>query len=265
MDLGLRGKTAIVAAASQGLGRGVAKALAAEGASVVMFSRNEAAIQSAADEVQAAAGQGGRVLGVAADVTRTADLERLVKTTGDTLGGVDILFNNAGGPKPGMFDTLTDDDWQGAFELNLMSAIRLTRLCLPSMRAKHWGRVITSTSSSVKQPLPTLMLSNAVRSATTAWSKTLSDQVAPDGITVNTLAPGRIETERILQIDSDIAQRTGRSRQEVERDALATIPLRRYGRPEEFGAAAAFLASEQAAYITGVTLLVDGGLFRGTY
>jgi 3-oxoacyl-[acyl-carrier protein] reductase len=146
-----------------------------------------------------------------------------------------------------------------------MSAIRLTRLCLPHMRARHWGRVITSTSSSVKQPLPTLMLSNAVRSATTSWSKTLSDQVAQDGITVNTLAPGRIDTERIRQLDDDTAQRQGRQREEVERDSLAAIPLRRYGRPEEFGAAAAFLASEPAAYITGVTLLVDGGLFRGTY
>jgi 3-oxoacyl-[acyl-carrier protein] reductase len=265
MDLGLRGKTAIVAAASQGLGRGVAQALAAEGANVVMFSRTEAAIQAAASEVQAAASEGGRVLGLASDATRTADLERVVKTTIDTFGSVDVLFNNAGGPRPGMFDTLTDDDWQAAFELNLMSAIRLTRLCLPTMRAKHWGRIITSTSSSVKQPLPTLMLSNAVRSATTAWSKTLSDQVAADGITVNTLAPGRIETERILQIDGDIAQRTGRSREEVTREALQTIPVRRYGQPEEFGAAAAFLASEQAAYVTGVTLLVDGGSFRGTY
>ncbi|HLZ26452.1 MAG TPA: SDR family oxidoreductase [Chloroflexota bacterium] len=265
MDLGLRGRTAIVAAASQGLGKGVARALAAEGANVVMFSRTQAAIESAAADVQTAAAIGARVVGLAADVTRTADLEGVVKTTLDSFGSVDVLFNNAGGPKPGMFDTLTDDDWQGAVDLNLMSAIRLTRLCLPSMRAGHWGRVITSTSSSVKQPLPTLMLSNAVRSATTAWSKTLSDQVAADGITVNTLAPGRIETERIVQIDTDLAQRTGRSRQEVERDALATIPLRRYGRPEEFGAAAAFLASEQASYITGVTLLVDGGLFRGTY
>jgi 3-oxoacyl-[acyl-carrier protein] reductase len=265
MDLGLRGKTAIVGAASQGLGKGVARALAAEGANVVMFSRTAAAIQAAATDVESAAGQGARVLGLAADVTRTADLEQVVKTTTDAFGGVDILFNNAGGPKPGMFDTLTDDDWQGAFELNLMSAIRLTRLCLPSMRARHWGRVITSTSSSVKQPLPTLMLSNAVRSATTAWSKTLSDQVAADGITVNTLAPGRIRTERILQIDSYLAQRQSRSREEVERDSLAMIPLRRYGEPAEFGAAAAFLASAQAAYITGVTLLVDGGLFRGTY
>ncbi len=265
MDLGLREKTAIVAAASKGLGKGVATALAVEGANVVMFSRSESAIAAAAAEVQAAAGASARVVGLAADVTRLADLERVVQTAVAHFGSVDILFNNAGGPKPGVFDSLTDDDWQSAFELNLMSAIRLTRLCLPYMRAKHWGRVITSTSSSVKQPLPTLMLSNAVRSATTAWSKTLSDQVAQDGITVNTLAPGRIDTERIRQIDDDVAQRQGRSRADVERDSLNTIPLRRYGRPAEFGAAAAFLASEPAAYITGVTLLVDGGLFRGTY
>jgi len=265
MDLGLGGKTAIVAAASSGLGRGVARALAAEGATVVMFSRDAAAIQAAAAEVQAAAGEGAQALGLAADVTRSTDLERVVSTTVERFGGVDIVFNNAGGPKPGMFDTLNDDDWQSAVELNLMSAIRLTRLCLPHMRAKHWGRVITSTSSSVKQPIANLMLSNAVRSATTAWSKTLSDQVGQDGITVNTIAPGRIDTPRIRQIDDDLAQRQGRRREDVERDSLASIPLRRYGRPDEFGAAAAFLASEPAGYITGVTLLVDGGLFRGTY
>jgi 3-oxoacyl-[acyl-carrier protein] reductase len=265
MDLGLRGKTAIVAASSKGLGKGVARALAAEGANVVMFSRDAAAVEAAAKDVQSAARDGAQVLALAADVTHQADLERVVQTAVDRFGGVDILFNNAGGPKPGVFDSLTDADWQSAFELNLMSAIRLTRLCLPYMRAKHWGRVITSTSSSVKQPLPTLMLSNAVRSAATAWSKTLSDQVAVDGITVNTLAPGRIDTERIRQIDDDMAQRQGRTFEEVQRDSLNTIPMRRYGQTDEFGAAAAFLASEPAAYITGVTLLVDGGLFRGTY
>jgi 3-oxoacyl-[acyl-carrier protein] reductase len=274
MDLGLRGRTAVVAAASQGLGKGVAVALAAEGANVVMFSRNEVAIQAAAEDARAAligasdpvpAGNNTNVLGLVADATHQSDLEHVVQTAASRFGSVDILFNNAGGPKPGVFDTLTDEDWLAAVDLNLMSAIRLTRLCLPYMRAKHWGRIITSTSSSVKQPLPTLMLSNAVRSATTAWSKTLSDQVAAEGITVNTLAPGRILTDRVRQIDADQAQRQGRSVQDIERDALATIPARRYGDPAEFGAAAAFLASEQAAYITGVTLLVDGGLFRGTY
>jgi 3-oxoacyl-[acyl-carrier protein] reductase len=265
MDLGLRGKTAIVAAASRGLGKAVATALAHEGANVVMFSRDDAAIQAAAREVQDAADGGARAIGVAANVTRQADLERVVHTAVDRFGGVDILYNNAGGPKPGMFDTLSDDDWQTAFELNLMSAIRLTRLCLPHMRARHWGRIITGTSSSVKQPLANLMLSNSLRSATTAWSKTLADQVAADGITVNTIAPGRIKTERIREIDEDLAQRSGRTRPEVEHDQLKLVPMGRYGEPAEFGAVAAFLASEPASYITGVTLLVDGGIFRGTY
>jgi 3-oxoacyl-[acyl-carrier protein] reductase len=265
MDLGLRGKTAIVAAASRGLGKGVARALAAEGANVVMFSRHPAAIEAAAKEVRSSAASGAQVVGLTADVTRLTDLERVVKSTIDAFDAISVVFNNAGGPKPGVFDTLTDEDWHAAVDLNLMSAVRLTRLCLPHMRHHHWGRVIVSTSSSVKQPIPNLMLSNAVRSATTAWAKTLSDQVAPDGITVNCLAPGRIETERVHEIDEDLAQRQGRTREEVEQQIRSTIPARRYGRPDEFGAAAAFLASEAASYITGVTLLVDGGMFRGTY
>jgi 3-oxoacyl-[acyl-carrier protein] reductase len=265
MDLGLRGKTAIVAAASKGLGKSVAHAFAAEGANVVMFSRNPGAIEAAAKEVRAAAVNGAQVLGLAADASKLNDLERVVKITIDAFDAISIVFDNAGGPKPGTFESLTDADWYAAVDLNLMSAVRLTRLCLTHMRARHWGRVIVSTSSSVKQPIANLMLSNAVRSATTAWAKTLSDQVAQYGITVNCLAPGRIDTERVRQLDEDAAQRQGKTREEVEREALAAIPVRRYGRPEEYGAAAAFLASEPAAYITGVTLLVDGGLFRGTY
>ena len=266
MDLGLRGRTAIVAASSKGLGRAVAQALAAESANVVMCSRDQSAIDAAAEEVQrAAASAGAQVLGLRADVTDQTDLERVVSACVERFGGPDVLYNNAGGPKPGTFETLSDADWLQAVDLNLMSAIRLTRLCLPHMRRKRWGRIITGTSSSVKQPIANLMLSNSIRSATTAWAKTLADQVAADGITVNLLAPGRILTERLRQIDADAAERSGRRREEVERDALASIPLGRYGQPAEFGAAAAFLASEQAAYITGVTLLVDGGLFRGTY
>jgi len=265
MDLGLRGRTAIVAAASRGLGKGVAHVLAGEGANVVMFSRHPNAIEAAAKEVRAAAADGAKVLGVAADATKLTDLERVVKTTIDAFDAISIVFNNAGGPKPGTFETLTDADWYAAVDLNLISAIRLTRLCLTHMRARRWGRVIVSTSSSVKQPIANLMLSNAVRSATTAWAKTLSDQVAQYGITVNCLAPGRIDTERVRQLDEDAAQRQGKAREEVEREALASIPVRRYGRPEEYGAAAAFLASAPAAYITGVTLLVDGGLYRGMY
>lgn len=265
MDLGLRGRTAIVAAASRGLGRAVAVALAYEGANVVMFSRDRGAIEAAAADVRSTAAGGAEVVAVAADATAPEDLQRVVETTVERFGGIGVLYNNAGGPKPGLFETLSDEDWLHAVELNLLSAIRLTRLCLPHMRRARWGRVITGTSSSVKQPLPTLMLSNSVRSATTAWSKTLADQVAADGITVNTLAPGRIDTERVQQLDADTARRTGRSPAAARQEAIAAIPLGRYGQPAEFAAAAAFLASEQAAYITGVTLLVDGGLFRGTY
>lgn len=257
MDLGLTGKTAVVAAASRGLGKAVARALADEGANVVVFSRDAAAIEQAAAEIGC--------VGVAADATQPADLERVVETALERFGDLDIVYNNAGGPRPGQFDSLSDDDWQSAFELNLLSAVRLTRLCLPHMRRRQWGRVITGTSSSVKQPIEDLMLSNSVRSATTAWSKTLADQVAGDGITVNTLAPGRILTERLRQIDEAESQRTGASVSEITARKLASIPVGRYGEPAEFGAAAAFLASEQASYITGVTLLVDGGAFRGTY
>ena len=259
MDLGLGGRTAIVAASSRGLGKAVAVALAAEGANVVMFARDKTAIEAAAREV------GERAVGLAADATNLSDLERVVKTAVDRFGGVDIVYNNAGGPKPGMFDALSDEDWQNAVELNLLSAIRLTRLCLPHMKTKKWGRVITGTSSAVKQPIANLMLSNSVRSATTAWSKTLADQVAADGITVNTVAPGRIKTERLQQIDADSAERSGRSLEEVTRESIKAIPIGRYGEPREFGAAVAFLASEAASYITGVMLLVDGGMVRGTY
>jgi 3-oxoacyl-[acyl-carrier protein] reductase len=265
MDLGLHGKTAIVAAASRGLGKAVAHAFALEGANVAMFARDPVSIEAAATEVRRVAMDGAQILGLSADVTRLSDLERIVKQTVDNFGGADIVFNNAGGPKPGVFDDLTDDDWRSAVDLNLMSAIRLTRLCLPRMRAGHWGRVIVSTSYSVKQPIHTLMLSNAVRSATTAWAKSLSDQLAKDGITVNALAPGQIETGRIRQYAEDLARREGRASHEVERDMVGSIPIGRFGRPEEFAAAAAFLASDRASYITGVTLLVDGGLFRGTY
>jgi 3-oxoacyl-[acyl-carrier protein] reductase len=265
MDLGLAGKTALVAAASKGLGKAVAMSFAREGANVVMFSRDEVAIVAAAQEVQDQAAPGAQVLGLAGDVTRTEDLERIVIAARDRFGGVDILYNNAGGPRPGVFDSLTDADWERAFQLNLMSAIRLTRLCLPHMRARRWGRIITGTSSSVKQPIANLMLSNSLRSATAAWSKTLSDQVAADGITVNTLAPGRIDTERIREIDADAAQRSGRSVEDTAREAISKIPMGRYGSPAEFGATAAFLASVHASYITGEMLLVDGGQNRSTY
>lgn len=265
MDLGIQGKTALVAAASTGLGKAVAVALAREGVNVALFSRQHDAIMAALPDVQRTATGGAQALALVGDVTHAADLEHVVQATVERFGSVDILYNNAGGPKTGYFDDLTDDDWEFAFHLILLSAVRLTRACLPFMREKKWGRIITGISSSVKQPIDNLMLSNSIRSATTAWSKTLSDSLARDGITVNTLAPGRIDTERIHQLDEEFARRTGRPLEDVVKQRRASIPVGRYGLPEEFGAAAAFLASEQASYVTGTMLVVDGGQSRGTY
>ncbi|MGI8687580.1 MAG: SDR family oxidoreductase [Thermomicrobiales bacterium] len=263
MDLGLSGRTAIVAAASKGLGKAVATALAREGTNVVIFSRDAAAIRDTAEEIRTIAVAEAEVMGLVADVTVPAALAEVARATITHFGAVDILYNNAGGPKPGYFDELTDDDWEHAFQLTLMSAIRLTRACLPIMRQRRWGRIITGTSSTVKEPIPTMMLSNSLRSAVTAWSKTLADQVAREGITVNTLAPGRLDTARVRQLDEDLTRREAGDFSEMRARLIGAIPLGRYGDPEEFGAAAAFLASEQASYITGVTLLVDGGQYRG--
>lgn len=262
MNLGLGGRTALVAAASQGIGKAVALALAREGADVAIFARGEAGVLAAAREIEAEA-PGCAVLPLTGDVTDADQVRQVVAATIDRFGAVDILFNNAAGPKPGLFEELSDRDWEDAFWLNLMSAVRLTRACLPAMRARHWGRIITSTSSAVKQPHATLMLSNSIRSATVAWGKTLADQVAADGITVNTLAPGSVDTENLRMVAADAARRAGVAVEEMHRANLAAIPVGRYGEPDEIAAVVAFLASEQAAYLTGVTLLVDGGRYRG--
>jgi 3-oxoacyl-[acyl-carrier protein] reductase len=263
VDLGLDGKVAVVAAASKGLGKAVALGLAREGCRVVMFSSNEANIRAAGDEVRERSG--AQVEALAADVTREEDIRRVVERATASFGQVDILFNNSGGPRPGMFDDLGDDDWRKATDLLLLNAVRFTRLVLPGMKQRRWGRIIKSTSVSVKQPIPNLLLSNALRSAVTAMANSLAREVAPYGITVNNLAPGRILTERVEQLDQDTARRQNKPVEEVRAASIAQIPAARYGTPEEFAAAAVFLASAPAAYITGVTLLVDGGVFRGTY
>lgn len=263
MDLGLQGRVALVAAASKGLGKAVALGLAREGCRVSIFSRDEGNIAAAAEEIRAATG--AEVLAQAADVTRYEDIKRVVRGTVDRFGRIDILFTNAGGPPAGYFEDFDDQAWQKAFELNLLSVVRLIRETLPHMKRSGWGRIINSTSYTLRQPLPDLMLSNSLRSGVVAMAKTLADQVARDGITVNNLAPGRIETERIVQLDRARAQREGRSEQEVRQENIRAIPAGRYGRPDEYAAAAVFLASEAASYITGVTLLVDGGLLRATY
>lgn len=261
MDLGLTGKIALVTAASKGLGKGIALQLAKEGAEVVINSRSQEALEAAAREIAQASGR--EPLVVAGSVSDAATAERLVAAATERFGRIDILVNNAGGPPPGMFDDMTDEQWRQAVDLLLLSTVRLTRAVLPGMRERRWGRIINSTSISVKQPISGLLLSNSVRTAVIGLAKTLSQEVARDGITVNNLLPGSIYTDRIEQLNTATAKRTGKSAAEVRQAAEDDIPVGRYGKVEEYAAAAAFLASEQASYITGVSLLVDGGVYRG--
>ncbi|MGI5917448.1 MAG: SDR family oxidoreductase [Anaerolineae bacterium] len=261
MDLGLKDRVALVAAASKGLGKATALELAREGCDVAIVSRNADVLDATAAEIREATGR--RVLVVPADVGDEAAVERLVQVVLAEYGRIDVLVNNAGGPPPGTFTDVSDEDWLHAVQLNLMSAVRLTRLVLPGMRERRWGRIINITSVSVKQPMPTLILSNAVRVGVVAMAKTLAGQVAGEGITVNNVCPGSILTDRITQLTQADAQREGISFDEALARRAAAIPMGRIGLPEELAALIAFLASERAAYITGTTIQVDGGAFNG--
>lgn len=257
MDLGLSGKRVLVTAASKGLGRAIAAAFAQEAAQLAICSRDRTRIQQVATEL------GGGTIGIDADVSTQAGCRRFIDESVKRLGGIDVLIVNAGGPRPGKFVDLDDAAWQTAFELTFLSAVRLTRLALPELRQSK-GAVVFSTSTSVRQPgspaYGTLILSNGLRAAVHGMLKTLATELAPDGIRVNAIQPGRISTERIAELDADTAQREGISVEKVrERFEKAVIPLGRYGRPEEFAAAAVFLASPRASYITGISLQVDGG------
>ena len=261
MDLGLRDKVALVMAASKGLGRASAAALAAEGARVTIGARDARVLEKTAQEIQQATGS--RVLAVPTDVTRAEDMEAIVAATAREFGRIDILVNNAGGPPAGKFDSFGDAQWQAAFELNLLSTVRLIRLVLPHMRKTGSGRIITIVSTSVKQPIDGLLLSNAIRSGVVGLAKTLSVELAPDNITVNNVCPGRILTDRLRQIyriNERVQQ--GVNEEAVLKEMAHEIPMGRVGKPEELGAFVAFLASQQAAYITGTTTQIDGGLVR---
>jgi 3-oxoacyl-[acyl-carrier protein] reductase len=257
MDLGLQDKVALVMAASKGLGRACATALAAEGARVTIGARGAQTLEQTAQEIQQATSS--RVLAVPTDVTRAEDVEAIVAATVREFGRIDILVNNAGGPPAGNFVSFGDAQWQAAFELNLLSTVRLVRLVLPHMRKTGSGRIINIVSTSVKQPIDGLLLSNAIRSGVVGLAKTLSVELAPDNITVNNVCPGRILTDRLRQIYHVNAEVS----EAVVLEAMARdIPMGRVGKPEELGALVAFLASQQAAYITGTTIQVDGGLVR---
>jgi 3-oxoacyl-[acyl-carrier protein] reductase len=261
MDLGLKNKIAMVGGASKGLGYAVARALAGEGAMLSIASRDEDAIKRAADTI--ARETGARVLPVAADLSRADAIAAWHAATINEYGGVDRLFANTGGPPAGTSLSFDDQAWQNAFDLLLMSVVRTVRLVVPSMRARGGGAILIGTSSSVKEPIANLALSNVLRSGVTSFAKTLSLELAPDGIRVNTLIPGRIETDRLRQLDEINAKRSGAAVDEHRSRMMATVPLGRYGAPDEFGKTGAFLLSDAASYITGANVQVDGGLIKG--
>lgn len=262
MDLELAGKVAIVPASSHGLGRAVALAFGREGAKVVMCSRDGAAVENAATEVRST---GADVLAMTADVTQPAQIESLISSAVGRFGGIDVLVTNAGGPPAGTFDRFSDEDWQSAFNLTLMSAVRLVRGVLPVMRAGGGGSIVAMTSSSIKQPIPNLLLSNVMRAGVAAMVKTLSDEVAGENIRLNTVVPGRIATQRIAQLDQANAERQGVDVATVRDRSLAQIPMNRYGETREFADMVVFLASARASYITGATFQIDGGMIRSLW
>ena len=258
MDLGLKDKTALVAASSKGLGYGVAKALAANGAKVSLCSRSADAVAAAAQTL--AADHRVETLATPCDLRRSADIQTWVDKTVAAWGKIDCLLVNAGGPPAKVFKELSDDDWQAAFELTLMSSVRMIRLTIPHMTAG--GAILTVTSSSIKEPIPRLGLSTVMRAGVMGLVKTLAYELAADGIRVNNLVPGRIDTDRVAQLDASAADKLGISIEEVKRRSLAAIPLGRYGHIDDFGSAGAFLLSPAASYITGAALRVDGGAMR---
>ncbi len=261
MDLGLRGKIAMVGGASKGLGFAVARALAGEGVHVCIASRDATAIQRAADTIRAETG--GSPLPVTADLSRADAIVAWHEATLQQFGGVDLLFVNTGGPPAGSALAFDDRAWQCAFELLLMSVVRSIRAVVPSMTSRGGGAILVGTSSSVKEPLPNLALSNVLRSGVTSLAKTLSVELAPQKIRVNTIIPGRIATDRLRQLDEINANRQGLSLPDHQARAAASIPLGRYGTPDDFGRVGAFLLSDAASYITGASVQVDGGLVKG--
>lgn len=263
MDLGLNERVAIVAGASKGLGKAIALGLAREGANVAICARSKESLTDTAKFIE----EQYRVtaLPIPADLRNMQDIERVVDSTIKKFNRVDILLNNAGGPPPKTFEESTREDWQSAIGLNFLAGMRLIQLVLPHMKARRWGRIINILSSGVKQPIDGLIQSNAARAAVAGAAKTLSREVAAYGILVNNVCPGRIQTERVDEVDAATARRKGASADEVRRDSCREIPMGRYGRPEEFANAVVFLASECASYITGTTLQIDGGYIRSLW
>ena len=263
MDFGLAGKVALVAASSKGLGLAVAQELAMEGAHLIMCARGVEALEKAAAEVESCGS--GEVLALPTDLLISAEISSLVDAAVSRFGHVDVLVNNAGGPPYGTFEDHPPEAWQAAVRLNLESALNLTREVLPEMKERGWGRIINITSVAVKEPVDGLILSNSVRAAVTGFARTLANEVASFGITVNNVLPGFTRTDRLLQLAEAQSKQRGISTEDVENGWNSVIPARRLGKPREFAAVVAFLASERASYVTGVSIAVDGGRTRALY
>jgi 3-oxoacyl-[acyl-carrier protein] reductase len=263
MDLGLKNKVALVAAASRGLGRAVAEELAAEGASLILCARGETALQETCDAIRQKSAV--TVFGFAADLSVSAEAERVVTSGLERFGRIDILVTNVGGPPAGQFENLSAKSWEAATSLLLTSVLDLTRLTLPQMKSRGWGRILNITSIAAKQPVANLILSNSLRAAVTGFAKTLANEVAEFGVTVNNILPGYTRTERVEQLAQAMAVKERMSVEDVCARWEAEIPMKRLGEPREFAALAAFLVSERASYITGSSIAVDGGWIRSLF
>jgi 3-oxoacyl-[acyl-carrier protein] reductase len=259
MDLGLKGKVAMVAGASRGLGFAVAEALAREGALVSMSSTNQGSIDDAAKRIAAG---GSTVLGTVVDVRNGDQITAWTEKTIERFGGIDLLFTNGGGPPSGAAVSFDDAAWQNAIDLLLFSALRMVRAAVPSMKQRGGGSILMSTSASVKEPIPNLGLSTVLRASVSALSKTLALELAADKIRVNQIIPGRIDTDRVRHLDEIAAKKQAITTDQAKEKAMATIPLGRYGEAPEYGRVAAFILSDAASYMTGSTVQVDGGLIR---
>jgi len=261
MDLGLKGRAAAVAAGSRGLGRATARALAAEGCAVAICGRDEAAARQTAETI--AQQTGVRTLAVVADVGIAEQCRAFVDQAASAFGRLDVLVTNTGGPPPGGFEAVGPEDWEQAFRVTLANVVHLVRAAVPHMRKNHWGRIVNIASLSARQPIDGLVLSNALRPAIVGLAKTLSQELGKDGILVNTVCPGYTRTDRLEELALHRAVAAGQTPQQVLTDLAQGVPLGRIAEPEEFGAVVAFLCSERASFLTGVTLAVDGGASRG--
>jgi 3-oxoacyl-[acyl-carrier protein] reductase len=261
MDLGLKNRVALVAASSQGIGRATAEAFAAEGCRVAMCARNPQTLQAAAEKIRKQ--YNAEVLAQAFDVTDAAAVKSFVAAVADKFGGVDICVTNAGGPPAKGFLAATVEEWQRALEMNFLSTVYFAREVIPHMQRRHWGRILTITSITTKQPVADLVLSNAVRAAVVGLVKSLANEFGKDGILVNNVGPGFTATDRLKELAKVRASNSGKSEQQIFEGWATDAPLQRLGEPREVAETIVWLASERASYITGQTVLVDGGLYKG--